>query len=115
MHPAIATTRPLGFNEPMSSLAELQALIARHAREGQPDTALAGVRATISTQPTLPVHHVTQPGFAIVAQGAKETLVGDRLFEYGEGDFIVTSVDLPICARIVCASASKPYLACGMT
>ena len=99
----------------MSSLAELQSLIARHAREGQPDTALAGVRATISLQPTQPVHHVTRPGFAIVAQGAKETVVGDRLFEYGEGDFIVTSVDLPICARIVSASAERPYLACGLT
>ncbi|MBC7663146.1 MAG: AraC family transcriptional regulator, partial [Caulobacter sp.] len=99
----------------MSSLAELQALIARHARAGQPDTPLAGVRATISTQPTQPVHHVTRPGFAIVAQGAKETIVGDRLFEYGEGDFIVTSVDLPICARIVGASQRRPYLACGLT
>ncbi len=99
----------------MSSLAELQALIARHAREGRPDTALAGVRATIALQPTQPVHHVTRPGFAIVAQGAKETVVGDRLFEYGEGDFIVTSVDLPICARIVRASADRPYLACGLT
>ena len=99
----------------MSSLAELQSLIARHAREGAPDTALAGVRATISLQPTQPVHHVARPGFAIVAQGAKETLVGNRLFEYGEGDFIVTSVDLPICARIVRASADRPYLACGLT
>jgi len=99
----------------MSSLAELQALIARHAREGQPDTALAGVRATISRQPTQPVHHVTRPGFAIVAQGAKETILGDRLFEYGEGDFIVSSVDLPICARIVRASTERPYLACGVT
>jgi AraC-like DNA-binding protein len=99
----------------MSSLAELQALIARHARVGEPDTALAGVRATISLQPTQPVHHVTRPGFAIVAQGAKETLVGNRLFQYGEGDFIVTSVDLPICARIVGASRDRPYLACGLT
>ena len=115
MHPTIATGLALGFNERMSTLAELQALIARHAREGQPDTALEGVRATITTQPTQPVHHVTRPGFAIVAQGAKETIVGDRLFEYGEGDFIVTSVDLPICARIVRASPARPYLACGLT
>src|SRR3954470_11302628 len=98
----------------MSSLAELQALIAHHARAGAPDTVLPGVRATISTQPTEPVHHVTRPGFAIVAQGAKETIVGDRRFEYGEGDFIVTSVDLPICGRIVGASVRKPYLACGL-
>ena len=115
MHPTIATRAAPGFNERMSTLAELQALIARHAREGQPDTALEGVRATIAMQPTQPVHHVTRPGFAIVAQGAKETVVGDRLFEYGEGDFIVTSVDLPICGRIVRASPTRPYLACGLT
>ena len=115
MHPTIATRAAPRFNERMSTLAELQALIARHAREGQPDTALEGVRATIATRPTQPVHHVTRPGFAIVAQGAKETIVGDRLFEYGEGDFIVTSVDLPICARIVRASPARPYLACGLT
>src|SRR6195952_2027904 len=107
--------RRLGFDRRMSSLAELQALIARHARVGEPDTALAGVRGTISLQPPQPVHHVPRPGFAIVAQGAKETIVGNRLFAYGEGDFIVTSVDLPICARIVRASPSKPYLACGLT
>lgn len=115
MQPPIAIRPAPGFNGRMSSLAELRALIARHAVPGMPDTALPGVRATISRQPTEPVHHVTRPGFAIVAQGAKETIVGDRLFEYGEGDFIVTSVDLPICARIVRASAGKPYLACGLT
>jgi AraC-like DNA-binding protein len=114
MQSSLALWTVLGSNGAMSSLAELQALIARHARPGQADTALPGVRATISVQPTMPVHHVTRPGFAIVAQGAKETLVGDRRFEYGGGDFIVTSVDLPICARIVRASASEPYLACGL-
>lgn len=113
---AIARRPALGSNAGMPApLAELQALIARHARPGEPDTALPGLRATISTQPTQPVHHVSQPGFAIVAQGAKETVVGDQLFEYGQGDLIVTSVDLPLCGRITRASAGKPYLAFGMT
>ena len=99
----------------MPTLAELRALIARHARAGEPDTALPGVRVMISTLPTESVHNVSEPGFAIVAQGAKQTMVGDRMFEYGDGDYVITSVDLPICGRVVRASADEPYLACRLT
>jgi AraC-like DNA-binding protein len=96
-------------------LAELQHLIARHARPGLPATALPGVRATISTVPTEVAHHVCEPGLGLVVQGAKRTVVGDRVFEYGAGDFVITSVDLPIASRIVRASPDRPYLACGLT
>jgi len=96
------------------ALAELQSLIVRHARPGEPATALAGVRATISPVPTEVVHCVNEPRLGIVVQGAKRTIVGDRVFEYGEGDFVITSVDLPIASRITRASAARPYLACGI-
>jgi len=95
-------------------LSELKSLVARHARPGAPATALAGVRATISRMPTEPIHCVNEPSVGLVVQGAKRTIVGDRVFEYGEGDFVVTSVDLPIASRIVRASADVPYLACGL-
>ena len=97
-----------------TALAELQSLIVRHARPGEPVTALDGVRATISPVPTEVVHCVNEPRLGIVVQGAKRTIVGDRVFEYGEGDFVITSVDLPIASRITRASAARPYLACGI-
>ena len=116
MQPALARARQPRFNAHMASpLAELQSLITRHARVGAPATALAGVRATISPVPTEVAHHVSEPGMGIVVRGAKHTVVGDRVFEYGEGDFVVTSVDLPIASRITRASAARPYLACGLT
>ena len=96
------------------ALAELQSLIVRHARPGEPAAALAGVRATVSPVPTEVVHCVNEPRLGIVVQGAKRTIVGDRVFEYGEGDFVITSVDLPIASRITGASAARPYLACGI-
>lgn len=98
-----------------SNLAELQSLIARHARPGTPATALAGVRATISPVATEVIHCVNEPGLGLVVQGAKSTIVGDRVFEYGAGDFVVTSVDLPIANRIVRASAKQPYMAARLT
>jgi AraC-like DNA-binding protein len=114
-HPHLAPALRSGFNGDMPTLAELRALIARHARAGEPDTALPGVRVMISTLPTESVHNVSEPGFAIVAQGAKQTMVGDRVFEYGDGDYVITSVDLPICGRVVRASVDEPYLACRLT
>ena len=98
-----------------SNLAELQSLVARHARPGEPATALAGVRATISPVATEMIHCVNEPGLGLVVQGAKNTIVGDRVFEYGAGDFVVTSVDLPIASRIVRASAKQPYMAARLT
>jgi len=97
------------------ALSELQSLIARHARVGAPATVLAGVRATVSPVATEAIHCVNEPGLGLVVQGAKRTVVGDRVFEYGAGDFVVTSVDLPIASRITQASAGRPYLACGLT
>jgi AraC-like DNA-binding protein len=96
------------------ALAELQSLITRHARAGEPNADLAGLRVTISPVPTQVVHCVNEPRLGLVAQGAKRTVVGDRVFEYGEGDFVITSVDLPIASRITRASAARPYLACGI-
>jgi len=96
-------------------LSELNALVTRHARPGAPATVLAGVRATISRVPTEAIHCVTEPSLGLVVQGAKRTIVGDRVFEYGEGDFVITSVDLPIASRIVRAGADVPYLACGLS
>jgi AraC-like DNA-binding protein len=112
---ALACAPGLVFNGDMtSSLCELQSLIARHARPGAPETPLPGIRVMVSTMPTKTTHGVSEPGLGIVVQGAKQTMVGDRTFGYGEGDFVVTSVDLPIASHITRASAGRPYLACRM-
>ena len=116
MQDALARAGGLGFNAVMpASLSELQSLIARHASPGVSETPLAGVRVMISTTPTQVVHHVSEPGLGIVVQGAKRTVVGERVFEYGEGDFVITSVDLPIASHVARASAARPYLACRLT
>ena len=116
MHPPVVlASRPRSNASMAEPLSELNALVARHARPGAPATTLPGVRATISRLPTESIHCVTEPSLGLVVQGAKRTIVGDRVFEYGAGDFVVTSVDLPIASRIVRASGDEPYLACGLS
>ena len=99
----------------MDTLAELQALITRHAGDGVTQTALAGVSVMATTAPTEPFGSVAEATLAVVAQGAKRTVLGDRVFEYEAGEFLIVSVDLPVTANVIRASAAEPFLAFGLT
>jgi len=98
----------------MGSLEELRQLIQRHAApvgERRPGDVFAG----LVEAPTELVHHVMEPTFVIVAQGAKRAMLGDAVFEYGQGQFLVVGVELPIAGCVIEASPDKPYLGAGMT
>ena len=99
----------------MDALTELQTLIARHAKPDQYTTVVEGVRVSTSAVPTQSMHHVTEPMLGVVAQGAKRAIVGDKVFEYATGQYLVVSVDLPIAGHITRASAEEPFLGFGMT
>jgi hypothetical protein len=71
----------------MEMLAELRLLIARHAgreaaRAALPDLVLSDIDA-----PAPPLGYVAGPTFALVIQGAKRAILGDRLFAYAAGQF----------------------------
>jgi AraC-like DNA-binding protein len=89
-------------------------LIARHARDGVTRTALEGVSLMASETTTRPIGSVSEPALAVVAQGAKRTVLQDSVFAYGAGQYLIVSVDLPVTAHITRASREQPFLAVGM-
>lgn len=97
----------------MELLAELRTLIARHAAQYQ-TVATNGIRLLMSEVPTEPFHCVSEPAFALIAQGTKRTVLGDKVFEYSAGQYLVVSVDLPIAGHVVNANTEEPYLAFGL-
>ena len=99
----------------MEPLEELRLLITRHAGSAQAAMTAAGIRAVASDSPTDLTHHVLEPMLAVVAQGAKRAVLGDKVFEYGAGQYLVVSVDLPIAGHVFKASRELPYLAAGLT
>jgi AraC-like DNA-binding protein len=97
------------------TLVELRTLIARHSRSGQASTAIPGIWALASDVPTEPIHQVYEPIFAVVAQGVKRTIVGNKILDCGAGAYLVVSVDLPVTAHILRATAAEKFLATGLT
>ncbi len=53
---------------------------------------------------------VYQPSLCIVAQGAKEVVVGEEAYQYDPSSSLLVSVDLPATSRVVEASPDRPCL-----
>jgi AraC-like DNA-binding protein len=97
----------------MSAIAELRALIARHARPDE-TTAIDGVLLSAADRPGEPRASTTGTVMALIAQGAKRLAIGDRVYDYGPGQYLVASVDLPITGHFTRASADEPALGFGL-
>jgi AraC-like DNA-binding protein len=95
-------------------LDELRALLARHAR---PDlsTHIDDVRIFRADRPNPPTPATYGKVLALVAQGAKRFALGDSLYEYCAGQYVIASVDLPVTAQFSQASPEEPALGFGLT
>ncbi|MFE2824028.1 AraC family transcriptional regulator N-terminal domain-containing protein [Streptomyces sp. NPDC059271] len=65
--------------------------------------------------PSAPTSSIADPVLAVVAQGAKRLTLGDRIHDYGAGQYLVVSVDLPVTGHYTRASPEEPFLAFGLT
>lgn len=94
-------------------LAELRELIARHARPDE-TTAIDGVLLSAAGRPGEPEASTTGTVMALIAQGAKRLAIGDRVYDYQPGQYLVASVDLPITGHYTHANADEPALGFGL-
>lgn len=89
-----------------------QELVGRMARILPEDGVLEGVFGILlarSSRPTQPLHSVFNPAFCVIAQGSKQVLLGEEVFRYDPGHYLISTVDLPIVSRVVEASEEHPY------
>lgn len=56
------------------------------------------------------VDAVYEPAFCCVVQGGKRALLGEEVFRYDPGHYLIYTVDLPLVFQIEGASREKPYL-----
>ena len=98
----------------MGHSEELRRRIARLAAGSPGPLPVEGVTVFSSGRVTEPLGTVTEPMLALVAQGAKRTALGDRIFDYHAGQYLVVTVDLPLTSQITRATPAEPFLAFGL-
>ncbi|WP_426242141.1 AraC family transcriptional regulator [Nocardioides sp. LHG3406-4] len=96
-------------------LAELRTLILRHASRGsEGGDGGAGLAFSVVRAPTAPTSSIAEPVLALVAQGVKRLAVGEQVFDYGAGEYVVVTVDLPVTGFFAEASEEAPFLGVGL-
>lgn len=71
---------------------------------------LPGFFLARSSKPSESAHSIYQPAFCFVVQGRKRALLGEEVFWYDPGHYLIFSVDLPLVFQVEEASEEKPYL-----
>jgi AraC-like DNA-binding protein len=95
------------------AMEELRALLARHARPDQ-STAIDGVLISKVDTPGEPSPATTGTVLALIAQGAKRLALGDRVYEYRAGQYLIASVDLPVTGQFLQVAPERPALGFGL-
>lgn len=86
-------------------------IIKRHCRkDGFGPTAIPSLEVVRSGAPSEPVPAVYRPSLCYVLQGTKEVSISGRSYRYSAGQYIVSSVDLPLTGEIIEATPAMPYL-----
>ncbi|MDY6996868.1 MAG: AraC family transcriptional regulator [Actinomycetota bacterium] len=89
-------------------LTEMRRLIAAHASAPM-TTPIDGLLVSRVTTDAVD-HSLTEPLFVVMAQGAKTLTVGDHTLEYGAGQYLVVTAELPVTGRFLGAGAAEPAL-----
>jgi AraC-like DNA-binding protein len=98
----------------MADLAELRDRIAWLASGHPRPRQVGGMKVFSTTRATVPLGNVAEPCVSLVAQGAKRSVLADQAFDYGAGQFVVITVDLPLTSHITAASDFSPFLGCSL-
>ncbi|WDI39907.1 AraC family transcriptional regulator [Bremerella sp. P1] len=89
----------------------LVSAIARHAKaDALIPTEIPELKLSSFASPTQNTSLVYEPCLCIVAQGAKEVVLAGDSYRMDPGQFLLVSVDLPVDARVLEATANNPYV-----
>lgn len=94
-------------------LDQLRVEIARRARPDQ-STPVDGVLLSAESQAREPSPARSGTMLALIVQGAKRVALGERTYDYGPGQYLVASLDLPITGHYSEASPARPALGFGL-
>ena len=103
MHPAASPSKAARVE-----LAQRVSAIAR--TDGDYASAIAPLAFYRRSAASAPMPCIYGLGLGISLQGDKRVTVGSAIYDYGPGQSLLTSVDLPVVSYVTRASVAEPYL-----
>lgn len=91
---------------------ELRTLIGRHVSSDM-STQIPGVMIARHDFSALEAS-MSGSVMALIVQGSKRIALGQRIYEYGPGQYLVSSIDLPVTGQFLEASPHHPALGFGL-
>jgi AraC-like DNA-binding protein len=83
--------------------------------DGDHNTAIPALTLHRRRAPTEPLHCIYNLGLGVVAQGDKQVLLGGESIDYGPGQSMLTTIDLPVVSHVTRASVREPFLGMMLT
>jgi AraC-like DNA-binding protein len=83
--------------------------------DGDYTTAVQALTLHRRSAPTEPLHCIYSLGLGVIAQGAKQVMLGDEVINYSPGRSMLTTIDLPVVSHVTQASVRKPFLGLLLT
>jgi len=97
-------------------MSPLVRAIERFAQtDGDYDTAIPALTLHRRSTRTEPLHCIYNLGLGVVAQGDKQVLIGEQSIDYGPGQSMLTTIDLPVVSHVTRASSREPFLGLMLT
>jgi AraC-like DNA-binding protein len=94
-----------------TTLTRLASMLARWTpQDGVHPTSIERLSFIRASRPNAPVHALHQPAFCLIAQGSKQLMLGEEVYDYDASRYLVVSVDLPISGQVTRATSAAPYL-----
>jgi len=78
--------------------------------DGVAATPFSGVSVIRQTSPSALQYAVSKPLVALVLQGAKRVTMGSETFDFGAGESLLITADVPTVSQITRATVTAPYL-----
>jgi AraC-like DNA-binding protein len=83
--------------------------------DGDHNTAIPALTLHRRSAPSEPLHCIYNLGLGVVAQGDKQVLLGGEAIDYGPGQSMLTTIDLPVVSHVTRASVREPFLGMMLT
>ncbi|MEM7035121.1 MAG: AraC family transcriptional regulator [Chloroflexota bacterium] len=96
-------------------LEKLVALLDQHAdQDGILKSSIEQLSFFKASVPQTTIPHYYEPSIVVVGQGKKRCYIGDKVYEYGKGDFLIMFLPMSLNVEIVEASPENPFFAAGI-